>query len=245
MQNTSWRAWLVVALLAAVACGGDDDDGGGNPAPFDPAAPLPYEPAIPSDLGPEITNPLFPMPVGATWTMEATTEEGLEQIVVTVLEETREVYGVTARVVRDTVTVDGDVVEDTWDWYAQDGDGNVWYVGEDTTEYENGEVVSHEGAWEWGMDDALPGVVMLGDPQVGDVYRQEFLAGEAEDYAEVVSVDESLEVVGETRTGCLKTNDLSALDPELNEFKYYCPGIGTVLVEEPDATEELISYDIP
>jgi hypothetical protein len=244
-RTTTLRpAWLLALLLPALACGGDDDgDTGGNPAPFDPATP--YEPAIDTgSMGPDITNPLFPMPPGATWTYEATTEDGLEQIVVTVEAETRQVNGVEARVVRDTVTVDGDVVEDTWDWYAQDGDGNVWYLGEDTTEYENGEVVCHCGAWEWGMDNALPGVVMLGDPQVGDTYRQEYLAGEAEDYARVMSIDETVEVGGETYTGCLKTNDKSAIE-DLDEFKYYCPGIGTVLIEEPDVTEELISYDIP
>jgi hypothetical protein len=242
-KTALWHASLPLLLaLAAPACGSDDDSGGGNPAPFDPAMPEPYEPAIPSDLGPNITNPLFPFPVGATWTYQATTEDGLEEINLSVEAETRVVHGVEARVVRDTVTVDGEVIEDTWDWYAQDGDGNVWYLGEDTTEYENGEVVCHCGAWEWGMDDALPGVVMLGEPQVGDVYRQEYLAGEAEDYAEVMSVDETLEVAGETFTGCVKTNDRSAIDPELDEFKYYCPGIGTVLVEEPDATEELIEY---
>jgi len=237
------RAWLVALLLPALACGGDDDEAG-NPAPFDPGSP--YDPVVdPSSLSPNITNPLFPLPPGATWTYEATTPDGVEEIVVTVMEETRQVWGAEARVVRDTVNVDGELAEDTWDWYAQDADGNVWYLGEDTAEYENGEVTTREGSWESGMDGALPGVVMLGDPQVGTSYRQEFLEGEAEDYAEVVSLDETVEAGGETYTGCLKTNDLSAIDPDLDESKYYCSGIGTVLVEEPDATEELISYDIP
>ena len=237
------RAWLVALLLPAFACGGDDDEAS-NPAPFDPGSP--YAPVVdPSSLSPEVTNPLFPLPPGATWTYEATTPDGVEEIVVTVMEETRQVWGAEARVVRDTVNVDGELAEDTWDWYAQDADGNVWYLGEDTAEYENGEVTTREGSWESGMDGALPGVVMLGDPQVGTSYRQEFLEGEAEDYAEVVSLDETVEAGGETYTGCLKTNDLSAIDPDLDESKYYCSGIGTVLVEEPDATEELISYDIP
>ena len=242
MTTAIRRACLLAALLLSPACG-DDGDGAANPAPFDPATP--YQPAIPSDLGPEITNPLLPMPVGATWSYRAETPDGLEEIVVTVLAETREVNGVQARVVRDTVTVDGELAEDTWDWYAQDGDGNVWYLGEDTAEYEDGEIVCHCGAWEWGVASALPGVIMLAEPKVGDAYRQEFLEGEAEDYAEVVSVDRTLEVAGETYTGCLETSDLSTIDPELVESKYYCPGIGNVLVEEPDATVELISYDIP
>ena len=242
MTTAIRRAPLLAALLFYAACGGDDDDAA-NPAPFDPA--VAYEPAIPSDLGPEVDNPFFPLPVGATWTMQATTEDGLEEIVVTVLAETKEVNGVTARVVRDTVTIDGELAEDTWDWYAQDGDGNVWYLGEDTAEYEDGEIVCRCGAWEWGQGSALPGVIMLADPKVGDAYRQEFLAGEAEDYAEVISVTETVEAAGENFTGCLKTNDLSTIDTELVEFKYYCPGVGNVLVEEPDTTAELISYDIP
>ena len=243
MTTIACRTALLTLALAAFGCGSDDDGSSGNPAPFDPNTP--YEPAVTaSDLGPDITNPLFPAPVGASWVYEATTEDGLERIEVTVLDETKEVWGVTARVVRDTVTVDGEVVEDTWDWYAQDGDGNVWYMGEDTFEYEDGEVVCSCGAWETGVDGALPGVVMLADPQVGDSYRQEFLAGEAEDYAVVVSIDETVEVGGETYTGCLKTNDKSAIE-DLDEFKYYCPGIGNVLIEEPDVTEVLISYDIP
>jgi len=245
MKTTAWRASFLALALLAVACGSDDDgDDGGNPAPFDPD--VAYEPAVTADqLSADITNPLFPLPVGASWMYEADGPDGLEEIVVTVEQETHSVWGVDARVVRDTVMIDGELAEDTWDWYAQDEAGNVWYMGEDTTEYENGEPTTTEGSWTSGVDGALPGVVMLGDPQVGLVYRQEYLEGEAEDYAEVASLDETIEVGSQTYTGCLKTNDLSAVDPDLNEFKHYCPGIGIVLTEEPDVNEELISYDIP
>jgi len=229
---------LGVLALATLGCGSESHD---VPAPFDPDKP--YEPDVdPAGLSVEITNALFPAPVGASWVYEAETDEGVERIEVSVDAETTDVFGTTARVVRDTVYVDDEMVEDTWDWYAQDEAGHVWYLGEDTFEYENGEVVCSCGAWEWGVDDALPGVVMLADPQVGDIYRQEFLEGEAEDYGEVVSIDETVEVVAGTFTNCIKTRDRSALDPSLDEFKYYCPGIGTVLVEEPDVREELIEY---
>jgi hypothetical protein len=240
MMTSLWRAPLLFSIALA-ACGSDDDDGGGgNPAPFDPDAD--YAPAVSAgDLSAEVTNPLFPLPPGAAWVYQATTPDGLEEINVMVEAETYEVWGVQARVVRDTVTVDGEIAEDTFDWYAQDGDGNVWYLGEDTTEYEDGAPVSTEGSWASGVDGALPGVVMLAEPEVGMTYRQEYLAGEAEDYAEVMSLDETVEVGDQTYTGCLKTNDLSAIE-DLDEFKYYCPGVGTVLVEEPDATEELIEY---
>jgi hypothetical protein len=238
-------ATLGVAL--SPACTDSDpgpDPGDSLPAPFDPARP--YEPRITAEeLSADITNPLFPAPVGATWVYEAQTDEGLERIEIEVEAETKDVWGTTARVVRDTAFLDGEMIEDTWDWFAQDGDGNVWYMGEDTQEYENGTVVSNEGAWEAGVDGALPGIVMLGDPQVGDEYRQEFFEGEAEDWGQVVSIDESVDVEAGSWTGCVKTRDRSVLDPELDEFKYYCDGAGTVLVEEGDVRVELIELDVP
>lgn len=211
------------------------------PAPFNPE--LPYTPDVEArDLGATLDNPLFPAPVGARWVYSADTEEGLERIEVVVLPETRPVWGTTARVVRDTVRLDGDVVEDTWDWYAQDLAGNVWYLGEDTSEYEDGNIVCNCGAWEAGVSAALPGVIMLAQPAVGDVYRQEYLEGEAEDLAEVVSLDASVSVAAGSWTGCTKTRERSAVEPELDEFKYYCPGVGNVLVEEDDVRVELVEY---
>jgi hypothetical protein len=210
-------------------------------AVFDPAQP--YAPNVmPGALSAEITNPLSPAPVGAKWTYEAVTDEGLERIEISVEAATQQVWGVAARVVRDTAYRDDVMIEDTWDWFGQDGDGNIWYLGEDTSEYENGAVVSTLGSWEAGVRGALPGVVMLASPQVGDVYRQEYLTGEAEDYALVVSMDSRVSVRAGTFTNCLKTRDLSAIDPELDEFKYYCPNVGLTLVEEDEVREELVSY---
>jgi len=227
--------------LASLSCSDSDS---GVPAPFDPATP--YEPRIASaNLSADITNPLFPAPVGATWVYEAETDEGIERIEIAVESETKAVWRATARVVRDTALLNGDVIEDTWDWFAQDRDGNVWYMGEDTREYEDGEVVGTEGSWEAGLGGALPGILMLSDPALWDEYRQEFLAGEAEDYAEVVSLDESVSVPAGEFTGCLETRDRSVLDPELDERKFYCAGVGNVLILEGDVRVELIDYDVP
>ena len=235
---------MAIGLGAALAaCGGDDDagGGGGNPAPFDESTD--YDPDVEAaSLSASVTNDLFPLPVGASWIYEAESDEGLERIEVSVESGTYSVWGVDARVVSDTAYLDDELIEDTDDWFAQDEAGNVWYLGEETAEYEAGEVVTTEGSWESGVDDALPGVNMLGDPQVGDTYRQEYLVDEAEDYATVVSLDEEVTVPAGTFTGCLKTHDQSAIDPELDEYKYYCPGVGTVLVEEGDVREELIEY---
>ena len=100
------------------------------------------------------------------------------------------ISGVTATVVHDQVFLDGELTEDTFDWYAQDADGNVWYLGEDSREIENGQVVSTEGSWEWGVDGALPGIIMWADPadHMNEEYRQEYLKGVAEDLAKVVAL---------------------------------------------------------
>ncbi len=246
-MSTRLVSFGMMAGLAAAGCGSDapelptSDEG---PAPFNPDNP--YEPDLdPAQLSPEITNELMPFPVGATWSLEAVGDEGTEVIEIEVLAETREVFGATVRVVRDTASIDGEVIEDTYDWYAQDPDGNVWYMGEDTHEFENGVPVSDAGSWEAGVDGALPGVVMLGDPDLGHIYRQEYLVGEAEDIGEVVSVDEEVTVPAGTFSRCLKTRDRSAVEADLDEFKYYCAGVGNVLTDEGDVQEQLIEYAVP
>jgi len=247
-MNPRNPTWLCVMPVLAMGCGSDGGSSrelpvsnGQGPAPFDPGEP--YQPDVTAgDLDTLVDNALFPAPVGATWTYQAETDEGLELDEITVLAETQDVWGAVATVVRDTVYLDGELIEDTWDWFAQDGAGNVWYLGEDTYEYENGEVVCDCGAWESGVDGALPGVVMLADPRVGDVYRQEYLEGEAEDLAEVVATDETVTVAAGTFEHCIKTHDLSAIDASLDEFKFYCPDVGTVLVLEGDVRVELVEY---
>lgn len=241
MKPTSWLGLVTVGV---VACGGGDDiphSGGVGPAPFDPGET--YMPtAVPAQLSANITNALFPAPVGARWTYRAQTDEGTETDVVQVVAETKSVWGTTARIIHDTVSLNDVMVEDTFDWYAQDPDGNVWYLGEDTTEFVNGQPAGHAGAWEAGVDGALPGVIMLGAPVVGMVYRQEYLAGVAEDVGSVERVDASVTMPAGSWQGCLETRDRSAIDPDLDERKYYCSGVGNVLVEEGDVRVELIEY---
>jgi hypothetical protein len=137
--------------------------------------------------------------------------------------------GISAVVVRDTVTMEGELVEDTYDWFAQDRDGNVWYLGEETAEYEDGEVVSTEGSWEAGVDGALPGIVMPAQPAVGDAYRQEFYAGEAEDLAEVVRLGASETVPFGDVDDLVVIEEWNPLEPEAVEEKYFAPGVGLVL----------------
>jgi hypothetical protein len=184
----------------------------------------------PGDFTSEIDNPWMPLRVGARWIYRETDGEGGEQRVeVTVLDETREVMGIQTRVVHDLVTEDGESVEDTDDWYAQDADGNVWYFGEETKEFENGKVSTTAGSWEAGVDGAQPGILVPAEPEVGLTYRQEYYEGEAEDATRVLSLDEKVEVPYGRFAGVLMTKDYTPLEPEILEHKFYARDVGLVL----------------
>ncbi len=155
-------------------------------AKYDPM-PDPANFVDPADIGSAVAaNPYLPLIPGSSWVYE-----GEETVTVTVTGDIKEILGVPCAVVRDVVEEDGELVEDTYDWFAQDLQGNVWYFGEIARNYEDGELVDLEGSWSAGTDSAKIGVVMPIDPQPGAVYRQEFLLGEAEDMAEVLQLDGS------------------------------------------------------
>jgi hypothetical protein len=235
------RSAVAAALIVCAGCGGGSASlpQGSEQVELDPA-----------EFTTAIDNRFWPMEAGTRWVYREVDDEGEElQVVVTVNSETRELAnGVVARVVRDTVTKDGELVEDTFDWYAQDADGNVWYLGEDTKEYEGGEVVTTAGSWEAGVDGALPGVIVPAEPEVGMTYRQEHYAGEAEDAAEVLSLSERAEVPYGSFTDVLLTKDLTPLEPDVLEYKLYAPGVGPVLVlgvSGGSGREELLQVTTP
>jgi len=188
-----------------------------------------YAPVIdPSRFSTTIDNPYLPLIPGTRMVFLGTGDETGEKTVVKVMYETVVVAGVECVVVRDTVTRDGALIEDTIDWYAQDDRGNVWYFGEDTKSYEGGQV-STAGSWTAGIDGAQPGIVMLARPHVGDSYRQEYYKGIAEDRARVLTLNASASVPYGSFDELLKTRDFTPLDPESVEHKYYARGIGLVL----------------
>jgi hypothetical protein len=188
-----------------------------------------YNPTIdPDNFVAKIDNQYFPLTPGTTFIYEGQKEGGTERTEVYVSRQTKQIIGVTCIEVRDTVWVDGNLVEATLDWYAQDKDGNVWYFGEDSKEYENGQVVSTAGSWEAGVDGAKLGIVMEANPKIGDSYRQEYYKGEAEDMAEVLSLTESVSVPYGSFNNCLKTKDFTRLEPDVVENKYFASGIGPI-----------------
>jgi len=163
-----------------------------------------------------------------------------------VTDKTREVAGVKARVIHDAVRKNGRLVEDTYDWYAQDRAGNIWYLGEDTKEFENGKVTTTAGSWEAGLDGAQAGVIVPANPRVGTSYRQEYYAGQAEDAARVLSLDEQAEVPLGHFTGALLTKDYTRLQPKMLEYKLYARGVGPVMtvgVSGGAGTEELVRFE--
>jgi hypothetical protein len=235
------------ALLAAVALGacGDDDDGGSASDLPQGSEPVELDPA---DFTTEIDNPYWPMTPGSRWVYEEIDEEGNAlKVEVTVTDETKQIAnGVEARVVRDVVSEDGEPIEVTDDWYAQDSDGSIWYLGEDTAEYENGEVVTRAGSFEAGVDGAQPGIIMPASPEVGMQYRQEYYAGEAEDEGEILSLGQQVAVPYGRFAETLMTRDTNPLEPKVNELKFYARDVGPVLTLDVGTVgggrEELISY---
>lgn len=179
-----------------------------------------------------VDNPYFPLVPGTTYTYRGETEGVPTRDVMTVTADTKVILGVTTIVVHDQAYQDGVLAEDTFDWYAQDVDGNVWYFGEDTKELdENGNVISTEGSWEAGVNGAEPGIIMEANPKKGDKYQQEFAADVAEDMAQVIGFEDSFCV----RYGCfedvLVTKEWTPLEHGVVENKYYAKGVGFIYSE--------------
>ena len=198
-------------------------------------ASTPYHPAIdPASFSVVVNNPYFTLTPGTTFTYKGHDDEGTEINKVTVTDQTKKVMGVTTRVVWDRVWFNGELIEETYDWYAQDKDGNVWYFGEDSKEQKKGKVASTKGSWEAGVKGAQPGIVMHAHPKPGDPYRQEYKKGEAEDMGQVLSLKETVKVPAGTYKNCLKTKDWSAIETGNIEHKYYSKEVGNVVLETED-----------
>ena len=182
-----------------------------------------YAPHIkPADFTTKLDNEYFPLKPGTTFVYEGGAERGE----MTVTHDTKKVMGVECVVVDDRGYEAGKLIEKTYDWFAQDNRGNVWYFGEDTKEYDNGEVTSTKGSWQAGVDGAKPGIIMPSDPKVGHSYHQEYYPGEAMDMARVLSSNASVTLPYGSFDHVLETREWTPLQPGFSEKKYYVRGVG-------------------
>jgi hypothetical protein len=236
---------LLPALFAACAQSGSDSPTAPAGAVFSKldCVNVDADHIVPADFVGTVDNPYFPLKPGAHYTFRSQTDEGEEVTDDTVTPDTKNILGVETVVVHDVVALNESKIEETFDWYAQDKDGNVWYFGEDSRQFENGVQTGTEGSWEAGVDGARAGIIMLACPKVGNTYSQEFLAGVAEDVGRIASLSKPASVPYGSFASCLKTLDSSVLDPGADEYKFYARGIGLVLEVEKKSgvRSELVS----
>lgn len=240
---------VVVASLIAVGCASSSDSTtnapasagagsatgtrSGSPPGAASLAPIhgAYEPSIdPANFVTVVDNPYLPFKPGAGLHYAGVAEDGTtpqtDDEVVT--HRTKRILGVDATVVRDVVSEGGRPIEKTFDWYAQDKQGNVWYMGEDAREFHHGRFVRASDSWQAGVDGAQPGIIMPGDPKPGDAYRQEYYPGHALDQARVVGARGSVTVPAGSYGRPLVTVETSALEPGATEQKLNARGVGVV-----------------
>jgi hypothetical protein len=246
---------MSTALLIAstAACGGGKSESASQPAGGAargaastlPQGSKPFK-IDPADFSSEIDNRFWPVRPGSHWVYRETNAEGdVQRNDVIVTKNTKMIMGIKAVVVHDTVRRGGQLTEDTFDWYAQDSGGNLWYLGEDTIEYENGKVKTKEGSWEAGVDGALGGIIVPAHPEPGLTYREEYYMGHAEDGAQILSLNAHAKVPYGTYDKVLQTRNFSPIEPNAVEEKFYAAGVGVVLeitVSGGSDRSELVSF---
>jgi len=250
---------LLALLCSAGVVGACTSSSGSSPSPTAASSPPAssvaastgsnYSPQIdPADFTTTIDNPYLPFIPGTTWVYTGIKDGQRQRDVVAVTHWTKVIMGVTCVAVSDIATHTGELLEKTEDWYAQDSDGNVWYFGEDTAEYENGNVSTTEGSWQAGVKGAEPGIVMEARPAVPDSYRQEFYRGQAEDMAWVVDLASPAKAPYGTFQNALRTLEWSRLEPGVIDEKLYVAGVGVVLEiaqSGPKERAELVTFTKP
>ena len=195
-----------------------------------------------------IDNPYLPLVPGTVFkfvnSINDDGEKSTEHETMTVTSDIKKILTVKCEVVHDVIREDGKVTEDTYDWYAQDIFGNVWYFGEDTKELTD-TGWSTAGSWEAGVNNAVPGIIMFGNPElfIGQTFYEEFSPGVAEDQATLLSTTATATVPYGHFTGCVKTKEFTVLEPGDVERKFYAKGVGQVLGVAADETDELVSVN--
>jgi len=225
-------AILALAVVLSAGCGDSGSKGESFRPHFDADA----------FAGRTIDNPWYSLKPGTSFVYRGIKDDKPARDVVTVTSETKTILGVPCTVVRDQLFLEGELAARTDDWFAQDGDGNVWYFGEATEELEGGKVTSREGSWQAGVEGAKAGIIMQADPKVGDSYEQEHFEGQAEDHAQVLSLSASVIVPLGSYSDVQLTKEWTPLEPKVIDHKYYVPGVG--LVKEATAKGPRESLDL-
>jgi len=206
-------------------------------------------PPSPGDFVRRVDNPWFPLIPGTTFVYRGVKDGKVAQDVFSVTSETKTIQGIRCTGVRDRLFLAGRLEERTTDWYAQDVHGNVWYFGESTAELDRaGHVTSTEGSWQAGRNGAQGGIYMTARPKVGQVRRQEYYRGHAEDHFSVLTLRASISVPYVRSSSALLTKEWTPLEPGTLDHKYYVRGIGEVkevTVKGPTERAELISVHRP
>lgn len=193
----------------------------------------------------DITNVYFPLLTGKKYIYEGQTDEGLEHVEEQRITSTKMVMGIECVIVEYHAFVNGVLIEKTFDWYAQDNDGNVWYFGETVDNYNSdGSLRDHGGSWEAGVDGAQPGIMMPANPQTGMTYREEYYFNVAEDEAEIVATGQTVTIPYGPFNNCVKTKNWTDLEPDVTEYKYYAPGTGLLIEENSTDQYEIRLIDI-
>ncbi len=238
---------VLIALGSAVLIGACGSSGGKTPASPTTAAsgggsttsssvPANYHPKIdPAGFSNQITNPYFPLKPGSQFIFDGIRDGKPQHTEVTVAKETKMIMGIATVVVRDVVTNNGALEEKTTDWYAQAKNGDVWYFGEATAEYLNGQVSNTQGSWEAGVDNAQPGIIMKANPAIGIFYRQEFRPGVAEDVARVTTTGTQYKAGATLYKNVVITTDRNPLNPDKLDQKYFAPGVGLIYTKKISA----------
>ncbi len=228
---------MVLSLLSLYGCPPESGGGGGGSCPESTLDLAVCDPSIVA-FSTVIDNDFLPLPVGTAMVLEGMDDGEVIRVEITVPGDTALVAGVQTLVMIETEYEDGELVEISRNFVAQAADGTVCYFGEDVDDYEDGNIVAHEGAWRAGENGYQAGILMPADPQVGDAYYQEYAPDVAEDMGEIIAFGEAIDVPAGDFDDTMTVEDCNPLEDAETDEKVYVRGIGLAIDEEA----ELISY---
>jgi len=221
MKLKPWLLLIALLALAAVvvpACDDDDDDDDDDDSlGFDPA-----------DFQSTVDSPYFALAPGTIKTFAGSDGEAELEVTTTVMAGTTDIAGVACTVLVETEYEDGELVEISINWFAQEiATGDAYYFGEEVDEYEDGEITGHEGAWKVGEDTDMPGLIFPGDPQLGDVFNPESVPDLAEESAEIVEIGLDYSTPFGDFSDVIRVEETDIASGEV-EWKLYAPGVGLI-----------------